>query len=50
LSSFSHPWNNSGILFGIKSLEYFFVSNFIPSTIHSAGLTGILFFIYLFIY
>ncbi len=34
-SSFSHPWNNFGKFYGIKSPEYFYVCNFIPSTLRS---------------
>jgi hypothetical protein len=34
-SSFSHPWNNFGKFYGIKSPEYFYGCNFIPSTLRS---------------
>ncbi len=34
-SSFSHPWNNSGKFYVIKSPKYFSVCNFIPSTLRS---------------
>jgi hypothetical protein len=34
-SSFSHPWNNAGKFYVIKSPKYFSVRNFIPSTLRS---------------